>query len=266
MTTLKIRHTTRYEYDAPVPYALQQIRMTPKSFRSQNVIRWDTRVDGGFIHLSFDDYHRNKVHLVGFDTGTTSLTVTCEGEVEMTDVQGVVGPHAGFAPLWLFRRPTPLTACGDGCRALVATAQGDNDLDRLHDLSARIRDAVAYETGQSLITWTAEDALREGVGVCQDHAHVFIACAREMGLPARYVSGYLMMNDRIDQEATHAWAEVHIDSLGWVGFDISNVISPDTRYVRVATGLDYHDAAPVSGFRYGTASESLSVGVQVQQQ
>jgi transglutaminase-like putative cysteine protease len=102
--------------------------------------------------------------------------------------------------------------------------------------------------------------------VCQDHAHIFITCARQIGVPARYVSGYLMMNDTELQDATHAWAEVHLDGLGWVGFDVSNGISPDDRYVRVATGLDYSQSAPVIGNRIGTAGEQLTVQLQVAQQ
>jgi transglutaminase-like putative cysteine protease len=102
--------------------------------------------------------------------------------------------------------------------------------------------------------------------VCQDHAHIFIAAARSMGYPARYVSGYLMMEDRVHQDASHAWAEVHVDPLGWVGFDVSNGISPDTRYVRVATGLDYAEAAPVSGLRFGNGGEAMSIDIQVAQQ
>ena len=87
-----------------------------------------------------------------------------------------------------------------------------------------------------------------------------------MGMPARYVSGYLMMDDRVAQDATHAWAEAHVDGLGWVGFDVSNGISPDRRYVRVATGLDYTEAAPVRGRRMGPGGETLSVAVEVAQQ
>ena len=125
---------------------------------------------------------------------------------------------------------------------------------------------MAYEVGTSQSETRAEDAIAEGKGVCQDHAHIFIAAAREMGFPARYVSGYLMMDDRIEQDATHAWAEAHVDGLGWVGFDVSNQICPDTRYVRVATGLDYQGAAPVTGTRYGGAGETLSVAIEVAQQ
>ena len=125
---------------------------------------------------------------------------------------------------------------------------------------------MVYATGTTGVRTTAEQALEAATGVCQDHSHIFIAAARMTGIPARYVSGYLMMNDRIDQEATHAWAEAHVDGLGWVGFDVSNGISPDTRYVRVATGRDYRDAAPITGISYGAATEDLNVVVAVEQQ
>ena len=105
-----------------------------------------------------------------------------------------------------------------------------------------------------------------GHGVCQDHAQIFIAAARALEIPARYVSGYLMMDDRVEQEATHAWAEAWVEGLGWVGFDISNGISPDPRYVRVATGRDYRDAAPITGISYGSAAERLIVDLAVEQQ
>jgi transglutaminase-like putative cysteine protease len=139
-------------------------------------------------------------------------------------------------------------------------------VDRLHALCGLIREAVTYETGASEPTWSAEDAMSDGRGVCQDHAHIFIACARHLGYPARYVSGYLMMDDTTDQTAMHAWGEAYLDGIGWVGFDVSNGISPDARYVRVATGLDYSDASPITGMRIGGLSETLGVQIKVVQQ
>ncbi len=141
-----------------------------------------------------------------------------------------------------------------------------DDIPRLHALSARITAAVPYEIGLTQATTTAEEAIEIGGGVCQDHAQIFVAAARHMGYPARYVSGYLLMSDRVHQDASHAWAEAYIEPLGWVGFDVSNGYSPDERYVRVATGLDYREAAPVSGLRFGKAGEAMSIDIQVQQQ
>ena len=149
-------------------------------------------------------------------------------------------------------------------RDVDGSPDGDK-LDFLHALSTRIRDVVAYETGKTHVDTSAEEAVLHGHGVCQDHSHIFIGAARASDIPARYVSGYLMMNDRIEQEATHAWAEAHIEGLGWVGFDVSNGISPDPRYVRVATGRDYRDAAPVTGISFGSTEQILTVGVEVEQ-
>ena len=139
-------------------------------------------------------------------------------------------------------------------------------LDMLHELSRMTLDRVAYEIGSTDPNTTAEESYAAKSGVCQDHAHIFIGAARALDIPARYVSGYLMMNDRIEQEATHAWAEAYVDGLGWVGFDISNGISPDERYVRVATGRDYRDASPVAGISFGNTSQVLEVDVAVEQQ
>jgi transglutaminase-like putative cysteine protease len=152
-------------------------------------------------------------------------------------------------------------------RALIATVpRGASGVETLHNLSRAIREEVPYRTGATAVDTSAEQALAGGCGVCQDHAHIFIAAARSLEVPARYVSGYLMMNDRIDQEATHAWAEAWVQSLGWVGFDISNGISPDPRYVRVATGRDYKDAAPVTGISFGALDQDLRVELAVEQQ
>ena len=263
---LKISHTTRYHFDEPVTFALQQLRKTPKSTPYQQVRNWTTQVTGGRKQVSFEDHHHNVTDLISFDRSTTELEIRSEGEVELTDSHGILGRHRGPAPLWLYRRETPRTEARAGVKALVRNLDDAAPLDRLHLLSGAVRDAVAYEVGSSHPYWSAEDALSEGRGVCQDHSHVFIACARELGLPARYVSGYLMLDDRTTQDAMHAWAEVYLDDLGWVGFDVSNGISPDTRYVRVATGLDYSDAAPVSGTRIGGVGEALEVQIEVAQQ
>ena len=136
----------------------------------------------------------------------------------------------------------------------------------LHNLSTTISERVGYETGQTHVNTTAEEAAAAARGVCQDHAQIFISAARTIDVPARYVSGYLMMNDRTEQEATHAWAEAWVQGLGWVGFDVSNGISPDPRYVRVATGRDYRDAAPITGISFGPAAEQLTVSLAVEQQ
>ena len=265
---LAIRHSTRYTFRDPVVHALQRLRLTPKETQGQRILDWQMEYDHARPELEYEDQHCNTVTLVSVESGAREVTVTCRGTVETEDNAGVIGKHSGHLPLWSFLSQTPLTKPGPRVRALVRDL-GDARSDKLaylHALSSHIRDQVRYETGRTGVDTTAEKAAEHGYGVCQDHAHIFIGAARMAEIPARYVSGYLMMDDRIDQEASHAWAEAHIDGLGWVGFDISNGISPDPRYVRVATGRDYRDAAPVTGISFGAAEEMLTVDIAVEQQ
>lgn len=265
---LSILHKTHYSFDETPFYGLQQLRLTPKSRPGHNVPSWNLRLAGGCVEAEFVDFNNNHTHLIRLDDEAKSLTIVSEGVVDNTLSSGVLGEHEGFAPLWYFNRETPLTKAGKGVAKLLNAAEFDarNTLDSLHALSSIIIDAVNYVPGQTGVTSSAESSISLGKGVCQDHAHIFIACARSLGLPARYISGYLMMDDRIDQTATHAWAEIWIEDLGWVGFDVSNQVSPDEKYVRLASGLDYREAAPISGIIYGDAIETVNTELRVQQQ
>jgi transglutaminase-like putative cysteine protease len=266
---LAIRHTTRYTFSEPVIHALQRLRLTPKETQGQSIIEWDMHYTNAHPELQYDDQNFNTVTLIAVEPGANEVTVTCSGKVETQDQAGVIGHHSGHMPLWAFLGQTPLTRPGPQMRAFVREVQKVQDgsrLDLLHALSARIAEKVAYAKGRTAVSTTAEEAVTHGEGVCQDHTHIFIGAARALDIPARYVSGYLMMDDRVGQEATHAWAEAHVEGLGWVGFDISNGISPDPRYVRVATGRDYRDAAPVTGISFGPPEQVLTVDVEVEQQ
>ncbi|MEY1554454.1 transglutaminase N-terminal domain-containing protein [Yoonia sp. R2331] len=264
---LHINHSTRYSYDQPVTYALQKVRLRPVDDPMQTVGDWDVTVTGGKKETSYRDHYGNHVDLVSTTPGETALTITASGTVTTHDTAGILGKRYGRAPLWHFKQATALTTPGDAIAGLANDHLPEKTdlLDALHGLSAAILTATPYKTGQTSADTTGEAAIAIGHGVCQDHAHIMIAAARKTGLSARYVSGYLMMNDRVDQDASHAWAEVHVDGLGWVGFDVSNGVSPDERYVRVATGRDAQDAAPISGLRLGSGDESMIVSLQVQQ-
>ncbi len=155
---------------------------------------------------------------------------------------------------------------GDRIRALSGDLPKDKErLALLHELMNSVHTAVAYMPGTTSVATNAESALEAGRGVCQDHSHIFLSAARLLKIPARYVSGYLLMEGIDEQTASHAWTEAHIDGLGWVGFDAANNVCPNDRYVRLATGLDYRDAAPISGVRLGGAVESLAVHINVGQ-
>ncbi|MEQ8841619.1 MAG: transglutaminase family protein [Acidimicrobiales bacterium] len=261
---LTISHSTTYRYSEPVRYGLQELRLRPSDEGTQSVVSWDVSLVGAEHQLSFEDHFGNQVELVALSPGATETTVTATGVVETVDTSAVGAKHVGHTPLWFYERSTPRTTVGHGVRQFCdLVRRGDDDIARFHDLSAAIRESVSYETGGSDMESTAESAIEAGAGVCQDHAHIFIAAARHLGYGARYVSGYLLIDDVIDQDATHAWAEVWVNGLGWLGFDVSNGISPDDRYVRVATGLEYRDAAPISGITSGAGDQSLEVELQV---
>lgn len=262
---LKISHRTEYRYDAPVQYALQRLRLVPRGGRTQTVHSWSLKIDGASEEARFVDQFENETRLVSVSGDATTIGIDAWGEVETFDTAGVFGEHRGFAPLWLFQPETDLTRSGEAIRELAGSMGEGSDLERLHRLMATITEKVAYTIGVTHPGTTAEEALRQGSGVCQDHAHVFASAARLMGFPARYISGYLMLNDTVDQAASHAWAEAHVPALGWVAFDAANGISPDERYVRMAVGRDYRDAVPVSGIRLGQAQEQLAVSVTVEQ-
>ena len=265
---LSIRHTTRYRFDAPVVHALQRLRLTPKETQGQEILEWSMDYQNAHEELTYEDQHHNTTTLVAVEPDAKEVTITCSGKVDTHDHAGVIGRHAGHLPLWSFLAQTRLTRPGPGISKLVKEldAFDGGRLDMLHQLSRSVLDRVEYRIGTTQWHTTGEESFAAQAGVCQDHAHIFIGAARALEVPARYVSGYLMMNDRIEQEATHAWAEAYVDGLGWVGFDISNGISPDERYVRVATGRDYRDASPVTGISFGNTAQVLEVDVEVEQQ
>ncbi len=260
---LKISHTTEYLYDEPVPYSLQRLRLTPISGPTQKVLNWAVTVDGAKIETGYFDQYGNRVDLVSAEGTEHTIRITATGEAESSDRAGVFGPHLGCTPLWLYLRDTARTKPGKLLRELAKGVKGDSELAQMHALMDTIHEAVAYDPGTTTTETTAEEALAARTGVCQDHAHIFIAAARLSGVPSRYVSGYLLMEDRPEQVATHAWAEAHIPGLGWVGFDAANNVCPDDRYVRIASGLCYRDCAPVSGMRIGPSSENLKVNLTV---
>lgn len=264
---ITVQHRTLYQYSVPPKYALQQLRLRPQNSHSQKIINWDIGLEGAQRQTGFTDQHGNQVDLIQLQSGADHLSLLISGQVETFDTKGIVGPHTLSMPLWFYLRQTPLTKAGPGINGLVADmrAKFENELELLHQLSTHISLHVAYNQGTTNVATTAEEVYMQGAGVCQDHTHIFLSAARELGFPARYVSGYLMLDDRIEQDASHAWSEAYIQGLGWVGFDVSNAISPDERYVQIARGLDYSGAAPTTGFIVGAEQEKLVVSLQVQQ-
>jgi transglutaminase-like putative cysteine protease len=263
---LTVRHVTTYSYAQPARGIIQLLRATPASFAGQNVLDWRIDVDHDARLRESRDGYGNVTHMLYVDRPVRSLAVSVNGLVLTEDRAGIVQGLPHDLPPQVFLRPTPLTEAGPAIQALARAIDGGPDpgLGRLHNLNAHLHRAMRFDTEATDPETSAEQAAASGHGVCQDFAHMFIAAARLLGIPARYVSGHLFRRDGAHaQEASHAWAEGWVGDLGWVAFDPTNGICADDAYVRVACGLDYRDAAPVAGARSGGGAEDLRVEVSV---
>lgn len=265
---LVVDHVTRYFYDQPVRAVVQSHRLTPSVFEGQRTRRWNVAVTDGQMGGGFRDGAGDWVQGWTVLGPVSEITVRVTGEIETSDLAGLLRGHKELAPPECYLRETMPTQVDAALADLGASLNSSADpLGAAHDLSARISDAIAYTPGATDAKTTAAEALAMGEGVCQDHAHALIAVARHRGMPARYVSGYLHSGgDGAAHESAHAWAEVHIPGLGWVGFDPANRCCPDARYIRLGSGLDAQDAAPIRGTARGQGRETLAVSVNVQDQ
>jgi len=258
---LKIEHHTHYSYSDFVNYTIQQLRLTPNSENGQYVRRWDIKVKGE-LH-PFIDAYRNISHRLIINEPHKDIDIVAIGEVE-TGLDKI--NHQDYLPLSIFLRNTKLTEAN---QKLIKFAQkfkatGDEQIDALEKMMHAILNHVEYIKGVTQVTTTASEAFQLRKGVCQDHAHIFIACCHALNLPARYVSGYMFTEDGHLMQS-HAWAEVWLDKIGWQSFDVSNGCKVNDLYVRLAIGLDYKSASPVVGVRLGGGSEGMASSVIINQ-
>ncbi len=262
---LSVEHVTDYAYTAPTAYAIQYVRLTPRPDPVQRPEWW--RLDTPGRATPWRDGFGNIVHTVVRTSPHDHLRLHVAGTVDTAETHGVVPVEAGGLPPEAYLRATPLTEPDDSVRAFAARfdkARAKGILNGLHALMAGIHEAVAYIQGDTHVHSTAAESLELGSGVCQDHAHLLIACCRAWGIPARYVSGYLHTTAEDGRHlSTHAWAEALVEHLGWVSFDPSNCQSATQAYIRLAVAFDYQGAAPVRGVRLGGGQEEMSVRVQV---
>ncbi|MEG3617731.1 transglutaminase family protein [Magnetovibrio sp. PR-2] len=265
---ITINHETVYTYEEPVSYSIQSLRLTPQPYDGQIVRSWSIEAPkAGMLH-AFSDSFGNVTHTLVIDKPHEEVRIRVKGEVHTQDTKGFVKGTTDPFPASFYLRETDQTKPDGAIRAIARAAQsnGEGVLDILHALMGTIRDAIDYQTGETHAMTTAIEALTNGAGVCQDHAHVFIAAARAIDIPARYVSGYLLHSaDGEESEASHAWAEALVPDLGWVAFDVANSVCTTDHYVRVGVGLDYQEASPVRGVRRGGGDEKLDVSVLVSQ-
>jgi transglutaminase-like putative cysteine protease len=266
---IQVSHETVYRYGRPVNGLIQMLRLTPRNHTGQYVVNWRIDVSESCHIYEHEDAFGNITHVLTADGELSELHLLVDGEVEMQDTHGVVAGQVERFPAALFLRETPLTqpdaAILDFARELHDAAGGDI-LNTLHALMAQLHSGMTYDTKATRVTTTAAEAFVQKRGVCQDFTHVFIAAARSLDIPARYIGGHFRRSDgALEQKAGHAWAEALVPDLGWIAFDSTNGICATEAHVRVAVGLDYLSAAPVRGSRTGGGSEALDVTVRVNQ-
>ena len=266
---LSVRHVTRYDYEPPAGGAVMRLRLWPTATASQTPQDWSVTVNGQAVAPNLTGPFGVAEGVWSADGPLEAVAVVAEGTVVRTDDAGVVRGLKERAPPELFLRPTPLTTADAAIRDLAEGARRDDRLETLHALSAAVRDAVGYEPDTTDMATSAAAALAQGRGVCQDHAHVFVAAARALGLPARYVAGYYLAGESdptaVAAYETHGWAEGYAEGLGWVGFDVANRTCPTREHVRVACHLDASRAALISGAVAGAPEETLTATVDMQQ-
>lgn len=264
---LQISHETVYGYDQPIRNLVQSLRLTPTVFEGQKTHEWAIDVTGGMRGPGFRDGAGDWIEGWTVRGPVEEIAVRVTGRIDTRDTAGVLRGHRELIHPLTYLRDTKPTRLDDGLRELSASiAAPDDHLDLAHRLSGAVGAAIRYTNGVTEAHTTAAEALALGEGVCQDHAHALIAVARHRDLPARYVSGYLHSTvDGQSHDAAHAWAEIFVEGLGWVGFDAANHCCPDERYVRLASGLDAQDAAPIRGVAMGMATEKLAVAVRVEE-
>jgi transglutaminase-like putative cysteine protease len=260
---LQIRHETRYEYDEPVSYSIQALKLTPRADPGQRVVSWRVSAPGDCLEQV--DPYGNLTHLVTVETPHRELCILVEGIAEIGDpADAHEAATDALSPL-AYLAPTALTRPDAAVRELSERHLGRHPASppALLDLIEGIREAVACEPEFTSVSHGAAEALDLGAGACQDQAHVLIACCRAVGVPARYVSGYFRATDT-DEVASHAWADVWLGhEQGWMSLDVTHAELAAARHCRLAVGRDYLDAAPVRGVRRGGGQEHMEVTVRV---
>ncbi|WP_218110563.1 transglutaminase family protein [Ostreibacterium oceani] len=255
---LFIHHETQYTYESTAQHSIQLLRLTPQTTAGQIINKWQLSVPN--IGNEFFDGYGNFCTIINVHEPHQTLRFSVDGEVDL--IYGLTHIKDERNPAGLFLKQTPLTRCSDAMLAFASPYFSHPITQhRLIDFSHALLDHVVYAPGETHVMTTADEAFDLQRGVCQDHTHIFLACARHFQLPARYVSGYLFTDD-IDHAATHAWAEVYLNG-DWYVFDTSNRLFTPSQHIQLAIGLDYNDGAPIRGVRVGGGQEKMNYAVSV---
>lgn len=258
---LSVWHSTVYRYAQVVARSTQYIRLTPSSSARQRVLDWHLDLPAPAVATS--DAFDNPTHVLTLDAPHQEIRIVARGRVEVDDADD--GEPGGRINPRVYLRGTPLTEPDAAIRAFLEPLRPmvrSRPLMGVTDLMHALVERMPYEKGHTSVESTAAQSFAAGRGVCQDHAHVFVACCRELGIPARYVSGYVYTADR-ERVSSHAWAEAWLSNR-WISFDVANARTIGEAHLKLAVGLDYLDACPVRGVRLGGGEEALHTQARIE--
>lgn len=255
---LTIDHHTQYHYAEIVHHSTQYLRLTPQSSRRQRIVNWQLELPEQATMTT--DGYGNVLHVLSMDTPHDMIQIHAYGEVEILENEQDDFPET-ISPL-SYLRHTPLTQVTSAIRELAQQHfDAAHPATSLKTMMEVILAKMPYTPGGTDVSFSADEALSAGKGVCQDHTHVFLACCRSVGIPARYVSGYLYSADTT-HVAMHAWAEVWLNEQ-WLTFDVTNNTCTPNQHLKLAVGMDYLDACPVRGVRFGGGNEAMQAQAAV---
>jgi transglutaminase-like putative cysteine protease len=280
---LRAIHSTTYLYSAPVSLCHTEVHLAPRENQAQKTLSHElTITPEPSFSISRNDYFGNQMTCFSIHEPHRTLTIESRSQIDLRPEEP---PHAGLTPAWeKVREETGLRATEETFRASEfvfrspfvkitpefaewarpSFAPGRSILEAGFDLCHRIASDFKYDPRATTISTPVDEVLRLRRGVCQDFAHLMISCARSMGLPARYISGYLRSGETtFGAEASHAWCALFCPGFGWLEFDPTNDVMPQKNHVTIAWGRDYSDVAPVTGVALGGGEQIINVSVDV---
>jgi transglutaminase-like putative cysteine protease len=261
-----IQYSLQIDFSEPVRALSQALRLTPPDFDSQHVLDWSVGVDPDVRMRKSADTFGNIVHACSHDGPLESLSFFAGGEIETSDAAGVVRGSSEKFPLDVYLRELESTRADAELLEFTRDALGAeaDPLARMHLLMDAIATACAFEPGETPAPRPAAETFKARKGSARELAQVFVAAARGRNVPARFISGFFLGAEGAqDAGAHHAWAEVFVEPIGWIGFDCALGFCPRDEHLRVAQGLDYYGAAPRRGAAFGYAKEEASARLSV---
>ena len=263
---IRVSHEIIHRFAPPARTVNQILRLTPLSFDSQYVLRWRIDVDADGALRETEDGHGNAVASYSHHGLIERLAVSAAGEVETGDAAGVVrGPSSGCRRRCICARARSLTSMGR-CATSPPKRRKAPPIRSIsmHRLMTALNETIAFHPDEKDAAGSPVEAFALTRGRARDFAHIFIACARFLGVPARFISGYRVGDEEWAGAGAHEWAEAHVPALGWVAFDATAPICPDERYIRVAVGFDGQDGAMIRSAHSG-GEEKIETAIRVEQ-